>query len=36
MKTTSSFKVSSSAQTAITAIIFVALIMLVNYLNLNA
>ena len=36
MKTTSSSNLSTSTQNAITAIVFVVLIMLVNYLNINS
>jgi hypothetical protein len=36
MKTTSSSNLSAGAQNAITAIVFVVLIMLVNYLNISA
>ena len=36
MKTTSSSNLSTGTQNAITAIVFVVLIMLVNYLNINS
>ena len=36
MKTTSSSNLSTGTQNAITAIVFVVLIMLVNYLNISS